>query len=186
MIRLFAVAVLLAAAPSAWCAEPLGKLFFSPAQRAQLDQARSQKSRVTLASENPQEAAPAPEVVTFTGVVKRSDGKSTIWINNRAVADGAAPSGVPLTGTVGKDGTVSLRSPQGERTIQLKVGQSVELLSGTVEEPYARKPPASTEVAAAKPAAKRPAEGKSAGASKREPDPAVAEPTASPEEKTSR
>jgi hypothetical protein len=121
-------------------AEPLGRLFFTPPQRAQLDVARSQKSRVTLASENQQEAAPAPEIITYSGVVRRSDGQSTIWINNKPVTDGQAISGVPLSGRVGANGVVTLRLPQSDRPIELKVGQSLEIGSGTVEEPYSRRP----------------------------------------------
>jgi hypothetical protein len=117
--------------------EPIGRLFFTPAQRAQLDNARSQKNRATLASEQ-QEGAPAPEVVTYSGMVRRSDGKSTVWINNRSVQDREAPGGVAV-GRVRPDGALTIQVPQSSRNVELKVGQSVEVLSGTIEEPYARR-----------------------------------------------
>ena len=66
--------------------EPLGRLFFTPAQRAQLDVARKQRARTTLATERAEEAtsaAPTPQTITYDGVVQRSDGKSTVWINSR-------------------------------------------------------------------------------------------------------
>jgi hypothetical protein len=139
----------------AFAGEPIGRLFFTPAQRTQLDNARSQKNRATLASEQ-QEGAPAPEVVTYSGMVRRSDGKSTVWINNRSVQDREAPGGVAV-GRVHPDGALTIQVPQSSRNVELKVGQSVEVLSGTIEEPYARRftaprPPAKPAEGAASPA----------------------------------
>jgi hypothetical protein len=72
-------------------------MFFTPAQRASLDVARSQRARAALSTERTeQEATPVPQSITYSGVVRRSDGKTTVWINNQAVHDresaGAAPS----------------------------------------------------------------------------------------------
>jgi len=147
-------------------AEPLGRFFFTPAQRAQLDTARSQKSRATLASEQTDEASaqPLPEILTYGGSVRRSDGKSTIWLNNRAVHDQQTIEGLAVVGRVQRNGEVSLQVPQTNRTIELKPGQSVDIGSGIVEEPFARdvtapksetKPPA-TASAAGKPEPAKP------------------------------
>ena len=134
-----ACALLLGAGPAA-AAEPLGRLFFTPAQRASLDVARSQKSRVTLSAEkNEEEAAPTPEVVTYGGMVRRSDGKTTIWINNRAVHGNERAGGTSIVGRVRPDGGVSLQHPQTGRSVDLKPGQSVELLSGVIEEGSSRR-----------------------------------------------
>jgi hypothetical protein len=154
---MFALALAFAAG-GACAAEPLGRLFFTPAQRAQLDAARTQKARLPLAEEK--EEAPAPEVITFRGVVRRSDGRSTVWLNDRAIEDGRIAAGIQVGGRVRPDGRITLEVPQSERRIELRVGQSVELGSGTVEEPYrqpqAVKPPTTAPPpagAAAKPAA---------------------------------
>lgn len=136
VIAIILYALWVTAAPAS-AAEPIGRLFFTPAQRAQLDNARSQKNRATLASEQ-QEGAPAPEVITYGGMVRRSDGKSTVWINNRSVHDREAPGGVAV-GRVRPDGALTIQVPQSSRNVELKVGQSVEVLSGTIEEPYARR-----------------------------------------------
>ena len=166
------------AAPAAWGqtaaqapakpgAEPLGRMFFTPAQRASLDVARTQRARTTLATEKTEEvatAAPVPQTITFDGMLRRSDGKSTIWINNRPVNENQQAGGAVVVGRIRPDGGVSLQMPQSGRSVDLKVGQSIELLSGTIEEPYARKPPATApEVKpAAKPAAKPAPEGRGA------------------------
>lgn len=152
----------------AFAAEPLGRFFFTPAQRAQLDTARTQKNRAALSGGKSEDAAPAPEVLTYGGAVRRSDGKSTVWLNNHAINDRAATGGV-VVGRVRPNGTVTLQVPQTDRNVDLKVGQSVEILSGTIEEPYSRritapKPaPKPAPPEAASPEAK-PGSGKAAGA----------------------
>jgi hypothetical protein len=90
-------------------------------------------------------------------VVRRSDGKTTVWINNRAIHD-KAPAGGTVVNQVRADGAVSLQIPQSGQSVELKVGQAVEILSGTVGEGYAvraagqpePKPPQSAPGAAAR------------------------------------
>lgn len=134
---LMACALLQSLAGWSYAAEPLGRLFFTPAQRAQLDTARSQKSRAMLPSDT--EAAPLPETITYSGMVRRNDGKSTVWLNNRAINDRQPTEGVPAVGSVRPDGRIILEPPQGGPRTELKVGQSLEIVSGTIEEPYARR-----------------------------------------------
>ena len=69
---LLAAALLLPAAPAA--AEELGKLFLTPERRAALERQRQLNIR---------ESQPVIEGATLmvTGVVKRSSGKSTTWVN---------------------------------------------------------------------------------------------------------
>jgi hypothetical protein len=134
-------------------AEPLGRLFFTPAQRAQLDVARKQRTRTSLATESTEEttAAPTPQTITYEGAVRRSDGKSTVWINSRPVQEKESASGGVIVGRVRADGGVSLQIPQSGRAVELKPGQSIELLSGAIEEKYTRKPAADEPKPAAKP-----------------------------------
>ena len=128
--------VLLLAMGAASAAEPLGRLFYTPAQRAQLDVLRSKKNVAVPVAEQ-QEPLALPEVVTYGGVVRRSDGKTTVWINNQVVNDGKATDGLAISSRVRPDDSVSLKLPQASGSIDLKVGQSVEIGSGTVAEPYA-------------------------------------------------
>lgn len=140
LIRFLLACALLLIAAEAPAAEPLGRLFFTPAQRSSLDVARSQRTRTTVATEKTdEEVAPAPEVISYGGMVRRSDGQTTVWINNRAVKENEAVGGTPMVSQVRPDGAVSLQVPQSGRSVDLKVGQSVELLSGSIEEGYARR-----------------------------------------------
>ena len=155
-----ALAAALASVPAP-AQERLGRLFFTPAQRASLDVARSQRARTALATENTdQEAAPVPQTITYSGVLRRSDGKTTVWINNQPVHDRESAGAATIVGRVRPDGSVTLQVPQSGRNVILKPGQSVELLSGAVEEANSRKLEASK--SEPKPAAKPPAEAKTA------------------------
>ncbi|MCW5605442.1 MAG: hypothetical protein KIT18_12945 [Burkholderiales bacterium] len=154
---------------TALAAEPTGRLFFTPAQRAQLDVARSDKHRAVFEQEK--QPVPLPETVTYSGVVRRSDGKSTVWINNRAINERElAGSDLPVTGRVRPDGALTLRIPQTDQRVDLKVGQSAEIVSGTIEEPYSRHLPA------ASPPQTKPAAGGEAGAAQQAPAGGTAKP----------
>jgi hypothetical protein len=159
-----------AATPAAAKApEPLGRMFFTPAQRAQLDVARTQRARTTLATEKTEEivtAAPVAQSITYDGMVRRSDGKSTVWLNSRPVNDKES-AGAVVVGRIRADGGVSLQMPQSGRTVELKPGQSIELLSGAIEESFSRRPAAQPE---SKPAPKPVPDAKAAASSDRAKD----------------
>lgn len=145
LILFFALAGVAAAAPAAaQSAEPLGRLFFTPAQRLSLDVSRTNRTRAALSTtERTEDTTPLVQTITYGGVVRRSDGKSTAWFNNRPFNDQELAGGANIVGRVRSDGSVTLQVPQTGRSVNLKPGQSVELLSGTIEEAYSRKPPAS-------------------------------------------
>ncbi len=110
----------------------VGRLFFTPEQRAQLDTLRIKKVVATQTKDEP-----APEVVTYNGIVRRSDGKATVWVNNKAMTEGELSTAESVSGRISRDGQILLGSPaSGAGKMQLKVGQSAELLSGRVGESY--------------------------------------------------
>ena len=116
-------------------ADDYGRLFFTPAQRATLDNARKQNIRVDIGKDNSDQAAePVSQNISVNGLVKRSDGKSTIWLNNRTVTEQQA-TGVGIATRKGDNG-VKLTVPESGHTIDLKVGQTVEVGTGTVAEGY--------------------------------------------------
>lgn len=130
--RLAAAIVLMLGAGTAASAD-LGRLFFTPAQRATLDNLRQQN----IPGSDKEQAAPAQQYVSVNGVVRRSDGKSTVWLNNRAVSGQRAGG---LNVSISKDDDrVRLTVPESDRSIDLKVGQTLEIVSGTIEESYARR-----------------------------------------------
>lgn len=59
----------------------LERLFFTPAQRADLQAARA---RPAASADRPGSPDPAPDIVRFDGVLIRSDGKTTRWVDGKA------------------------------------------------------------------------------------------------------
>ncbi len=147
MLRFGFACIALALAMSAAAADSsLGRLFFTPSQRALLDVARGQRTRVTVATEATETAVevsePAPQTITYGGMVRRSDGRTTVWLNDRPLDDPKKADGPTIIRQVRPDGAVTLEVPQSSRRVDLKVGQSVEVLSGSVAEGYRRRPAA--------------------------------------------
>jgi hypothetical protein len=86
----------LAAAP----ADP-GRLFYTPAQRAQLEAARVRN----VTQDRQAEAALAPPPERFDGVVIRSDGASTHWVNGQPQVGASGVAGLK-PGQIRADGKV--------------------------------------------------------------------------------
>ena len=120
-------------------APELGRLFYSPERRAQLDRQRQLNIRQTQAIEG--------SMLTLDGVVKRSTGKSTVWINRRAQNESdAARTGVIATPNQQQPAQVRL-APGGDAAIDLRVGEAINrgtgertdrLRGGTVKTPPRR------------------------------------------------
>ncbi|MBY0266473.1 MAG: hypothetical protein K2W84_08665, partial [Burkholderiales bacterium] len=55
----------------------VGRLFFTPEQREQLDLLRLKKVVASQAKDEP-----PPEIITYEGIVRRADGQTTVWVNN--------------------------------------------------------------------------------------------------------
>jgi hypothetical protein len=110
-------------------AQELGRLFFTPEQRAALDARR--KARV------PDKPAAAPQVESpvtrVTGAVQRSGGRSTVWVNNEAIPEDA-PGGAQPTPRIASPGRVSLPAGDGAQRYDLRVGESLDRGSGEVKD----------------------------------------------------
>ena len=77
-------------APCAVSAQELGRLFFTPEQREALDARR--RARLP---DRPAALAPSP-TTRLDGSVKRSLGKSTVWVDGSAVPEGTQPEGLRI------------------------------------------------------------------------------------------
>jgi hypothetical protein len=76
-----------------------GRLFYTPAQRAQLEAARA--GSVTRADQTPESAPP----LRFDGIIIRSDGRSTSWVNGQARTSASSVEGLK-PGQIRADGRV--------------------------------------------------------------------------------
>ena len=83
-------------------------LFYTPAQRADIVRARKGSA----------EDLSSAAISQFTGIVRRANGKSTVWVNDKALPEGDAKT-PPIKGL---DAVV-----EGQR---LRVGESVDVFTG--------------------------------------------------------
>lgn len=117
-------------------AESLGRLFFTPAQRSALDGGkRIGEPRVKRAP-----APRGPRELKLDGVVTRSDGESTIWVNGRALdkrpASGRPASGISATTSSSDPAAARVKLGSARNAVQMRVGQRLERSTGKIAEPY--------------------------------------------------
>ena len=107
-------------------AQELGRLFFTPQQRADLDARR--KARVP---DKPAAAAVASPVTRLDGYVKRSGAPSTVWINGESITEGAPDA--PRIDR-GPSGSVSIGVGEGGGRVRMKPGESLDRGNGEVHD----------------------------------------------------
>ena len=103
-------------------AQDLGRLFFTPERREALDRQRQFKVPENL-------EVPDDPTLTINGVVTRSSGKRTVWINGTAQEDGHADSGLVVAPSRGNPGQV-LVQPEDGPTTRVGVGDTVNRNTG--------------------------------------------------------
>jgi len=128
---------------AALAAEPFGRLFTTPAERATLDHLR-QTRKIEPVNVDPTkevlELAPvAPSAVSVQGYVKRSDGKKgTVWINDQPVQENSTTGGVEV-GKLPRNGNeVQLKVPGLDRSLKLKAGQAYDPETDSITESKVR------------------------------------------------
>jgi len=140
-------------------ADDLGRLFTTPSERGQLDEARraAPMGPLPVVAPQPQGRNAKPVEIqgalTVRGLVKRGAGRSTAWVNDSNTYEGDLES--PYR-TVDKSGIgadqVTLKLPDGKASVHVKVGQTYEPAStrirelGTAPDPAAAPVPAEIQV----------------------------------------
>lgn len=107
---------LLSAAAAAQQPVPLGRLFMTPELRANLDRQRQLDIKETRNLEG--------GTMRLDGVVTRSSGKSTVWINNRPQSEKEQDTGVAAAVTPRQPGRATLTAGA-EPPADLKVGVTI-------------------------------------------------------------
>ncbi len=119
--------VLLGATDAA--AQEFGRLFFTAEQRAALDARR--KARVPdKPAATPQAESPVTRV---NGAVRRTGGRSTVWVNGEAIPEGSQPEGAELARDAGAS-RVTIPAGEGAQPFKLRVGESLDRGSGEVRD----------------------------------------------------
>lgn len=126
-VLFFALALVAAAGPATTArAENLGRLFFAPEQRTELDARR--RARVP---DKPAAAAetPAP-TLRVHGLVQRSDGHQTVWIDGQPSNPGEARVSVVTRGRM--PGRLAVTLEGRPEPIEIEVGATLERDTGRV------------------------------------------------------
>jgi len=81
----------------------LGRLFTSPEERNSID-----KTRGAMSPDPQVQQRRSPSSVTVNGIVKRSDGKSTVWVNGKSNLDMRTIDGVKVAPVQRRPGSVAV------------------------------------------------------------------------------
>ena len=126
----------------ALAAEPIGRLFTSPAERSNLDYLRQTKKKlITPTIVDAQIDAPAaapillPDAVNLQGYVKRNDGKQgTVWVNNQALQENSGNKDVQVGKLQENSNRVPIKLSANGRRLNLKAGQVYDPENNRVRE----------------------------------------------------
>jgi len=110
-----------------WAAETLGRLFFTPAQRHTFDSGKQ-------LPDSPKAAAAGPQTAKLNGVVTRSDGETTVWINGHAIGKKDPP--IAASASAADPAAARVELPGSRTAVRLKVGQRYVRSTGRVIESY--------------------------------------------------
>ena len=126
-------------------AQPIGRLFTSPAERSNLDYLRQTKKKliapviIDASAETIYAPAPAPivlpEAVNLQGYVKRNDGKQgTVWVNDKALQENSSNKEVQIGRLSEGSNRVPIKLSANGRRLNLKAGQVYDPESNRVRE----------------------------------------------------
>ena len=139
-LRFFLIVATMLSCSATHSEEPLGRLFFTPSQRAALDAGKQiGKPRTARAV-----TSRRPRAVTLNGVVTRSDGESAVWINGHETR-GKSVSGVSASALATEPTSAQLRVGGTRKVVRLQVGQQLNPASGKVIETYQSTVPGAAE-----------------------------------------
>jgi hypothetical protein len=99
-----------------------GRLFFTPEKRAALDRQRQLNLQVVQTLEG--------ETLSLDGIVQRSDGKRTVWINRRAQSESEGPDGDLVIRTHPRQPGVAELISSDQGSTRLKVGETLNRSTG--------------------------------------------------------
>jgi hypothetical protein len=130
LLRATLLGIALALGAAGAQAQELGRLFFTPDQRAALDARRKarvpDKPAATPVTESP--------VTRIDGAVRRSGGKSTVWVNGETIPEGAQAGGAQAAPKASNSSRVSIPAGEGAQRYDLRVGESLDRGSGEVRD----------------------------------------------------
>ena len=126
---LLAVAALVSTNAALAQDKTLGRLFYTPDQRAALN------ANIRSVTKTPKKRIPIRSSVTLSGVVTRSDGERTVWVDGRAYHQGT-PADVRVITDSGDPARAELKVRGVRKRVPVRVGQQLNPASGKTSELY--------------------------------------------------
>ncbi len=114
--------------------DDFGRLFSNPAERKRLDILRKNQKLIDVTPQKSTSFVPVtdelPAPITLQGYVKRSDGSTTLWVNNKTVQENSIQDDVEI-GRLSKQNnsanhstdSLNVRIPATGKHVRLKAGQ---------------------------------------------------------------
>ena len=115
-IALLVAIVAAGAGPLSAAAEPLGRLFFTPERRAQLERQRQYNIQETRTIQG--------GTMRLDGIVQRSSGRTTIWVNGVPQNEHSDSAGVAVK-LPPRDANKAELTTGDEPAAQLRVGEAI-------------------------------------------------------------
>jgi hypothetical protein len=119
--------------------EPLGRLFSTPKERANLDYLRQTRKNIVpqavAPTASPVQVLALPKAVELQGYVKRSDGKQgTVWINQQAIQEGTKNGEIAVGHLPQQQNRVPIQINASGKVLTLKAGQTYDPETNRVRE----------------------------------------------------
>lgn len=119
LLTLLSISLLSARSASVCAAEALGRLFFTPQQRYQIDQQTRQQGRST---------------VRISGyLLTMPSGKATAWVDGEAQEAEDGPDGLSVRANGSDLSHIVVTTPDGRKT-RMRIGDQLDPVTGTVAE----------------------------------------------------
>jgi len=112
-----------------WGVDHLQRLFTTPQQRIELNNARKKTSEPEPKPKLPKQ----PRYITFNGLVTRSVGPTTIWMNNES---GSFQKGFKIEEQQRQGLIVPIQLVGQKKGFTLKPGQTLNTLNGEIQENF--------------------------------------------------
>jgi hypothetical protein len=122
MLMALALASVSVAAAQPSAGAEIGRLFFTPQQRQDLDRRRQTNAQESI-------AVVVESLITVNGHVSRSGGHTTTWINGVPQQDSHRSA---------NPAQLAIQPTEAEPTVSLKIGQTLDRARGEVREGYGR------------------------------------------------
>lgn len=139
MIRLVISILMIASSQLTYAGEPLGRLFSTPKERANLDYLRQTRKiivpQTVEPTASPVQVLALPKAVELQGYVKRSDGKQgTVWINQQAIQEGTKNGEIAVGHLPQQQNRVPIQINASGKVLTLKAGQTYDPETNRVRE----------------------------------------------------